>query len=77
MQIEQINLRDRLKQVRHTFDAQLAEVLVSRSELSQAQIGKQFGISQKVIRRVMKQFSIGARKRGPKRTQQMLNPECS
>ena len=73
MQIEQVNLRDRIGQVRLTVDPQLAEVLVGRPDLSQAQIGKEFGISQKVIRRVMKEFNIRARRRGPKPTQQVPN----
>jgi len=71
MQIEQVNLRDRIEQVRLSFDTQLAEVLVGRPDLSQAQIGEEFGISQKVIRRVIKQFNIGARRRGPKSTQHL------
>jgi hypothetical protein len=58
MQIEQVNLRERIEQVRLTVDAQLAEIRVGRPDLSHAQIGKKFGISQKVIRRVMKQFNI-------------------
>jgi hypothetical protein len=66
MQIEQINLRARIEQIRFRFDTELAGVLAGRPDLSQAQIGKEFGISQTVIRRVMKQFNIGARKRGPK-----------
>jgi hypothetical protein len=66
VQIEQINLRDRLDQVRLSFDARLAEILISRPDLDYAHIQKEFGISEKVIRRVAKQFRIGARKRGPK-----------
>ncbi len=77
MQIEQVNLREKLEQVRRSFDSQLAEVLVGRPDLSQAQIKKEFGISDNVIRRVMKQFNIGARKRGPKRTQQVASAERS
>lgn len=66
MQIEQINLREKLNQVRLSFDTQLAELLLGRPDLSHAQIKKEFGIGEKVIRRVIKQFNIGARKRGPK-----------
>jgi hypothetical protein len=73
MQIERMNLKDRIGQVRLTVDSQLAEILVGRPDLSQAQIGKEFGISQKVIRRVMKQFNSRARRRGPKPTQQVPN----
>ncbi|MFZ0201522.1 MAG: hypothetical protein WB523_08245 [Candidatus Sulfotelmatobacter sp.] len=66
MQIEQINLREKLDQARLSFDTELAEVLLGRPDLSHAQIKKEFGIGEKVIRRVIKQFNIGARKRGPK-----------
>lgn len=67
MKIEPINLRARIERVRFRFDTRLAEALLERPDLSQAEIGKQFGISQNVIRRVIKQFNISARKRGPKR----------
>jgi transposase len=53
----------------------MAEVLVGRPDLSQAQIGKEFGISERVIRRVVKQFNIGARKRGPKPKQKGPMPD--
>ena len=62
----QISLKNTLKTARLSFDARLAEVLIARPDLSYTNIGKEFGVSETVIRRVMKQFSIGARKRGPK-----------
>lgn len=62
----QISLKDTLKSARLEFDAQLARVLVGRPDLSYTEIEKEFGISETVIRRVMKQFGIRARKRGPK-----------
>jgi uncharacterized protein YerC len=68
----QISLRDTLKTARLQFDTRLAEVLVSRPDLSYTQIEKEFGISETVIRRVMKQFNIGARKRGPKPKKQAM-----
>lgn len=43
MQIERINLREKFDRARHGFDTQLAEVLLSRSDLCHAQIGKEFG----------------------------------
>lgn len=73
MKIEPINLRARIERVRLRFDTRLAEVLLGRPDLSQDEIGKQFGVSQNVIRRVMKQFNIGARKRGPKPGQRVLD----
>jgi hypothetical protein len=66
VQIEPINLRERLTQSRLSFDAQLATVLVGRPELPYLEVGKEFGVSYNVIRRVRKQFNIGSRKRGPK-----------
>jgi transposase len=66
MRIPQINLRERLDQARFRFDAQLAAVLVGRPDLSLSQIEKEFGVSKKVTRRVIRQFNVGARKRGPK-----------
>jgi hypothetical protein len=62
----QISLKDTLKTARLQFDTRLAEVLIARPDLSYTEIEKDFGISETVIRRVMKQFSIGVRKRGPK-----------
>jgi len=62
----QISLKDTLKSARLDFDSRLAKVLVGRPDLSYTKIQKDFGISETVIRRVMKQFGIGARKRGPK-----------
>jgi DNA-binding GntR family transcriptional regulator len=73
MQIEPIDLRARIEQVRLSFDTRLAEVLLDRPDLSQDAIGRQFGVSRNVIRRVMKQFNINTRKRGPKPVQRVLN----
>jgi uncharacterized protein YerC len=61
-----ISLKNTLKTARLSFDAQLAEVLIARPDLTYTEIEKDFGVSETVIRRVMKQFNIGARKRGPK-----------
>ena len=67
----QISLKDTLKTARLNFDARLAEVLIGRPDLSYTHIEREFGISETVIRRVMKQFNIGARKRGPKPKRQL------
>ena len=72
MQIEQMDLREKLQQVRRSFDARLAEALGNRPYISHARIEKEFGISDRVIRRVMKEFNISARRRGPK-TRQLPN----
>jgi len=75
----QISLKDTFKTARLQFDTRLAEVLITRPDLSYAEIQKDFGISETVIRRVMKLYSIGARKRGPKpgkqETQQNREPK--
>ncbi|MGA9544591.1 MAG: hypothetical protein WBQ85_13545 [Candidatus Sulfotelmatobacter sp.] len=71
MEIERTNLKENITRVQLSFDTQLAELLVARPELSHAYIQKEFGVSQKVIRRVVKQFNIAARKRGPKPSEQM------
>ncbi|MGB8594467.1 MAG: hypothetical protein WCD48_03130 [Candidatus Sulfotelmatobacter sp.] len=64
--IEQINLREKVDRARLSFDTQVAQVLLGRPDLSHAQIAKEFGIGKNVVRRVIKQFNIGGRKRGPK-----------
>ncbi len=66
MQIEQVNLREKLDQARLILDAELADILRGRPDLSHAQVKQKFGVSEKVIRRVIRQFNIGARRRGPK-----------
>lgn len=66
----QISLKDTLKTARLQFDTRLAEVLIGRPDLPYDEIEKEFGISETVIRRVMKQFSLSARKRGPKPVKQ-------
>ena len=55
-----------MDQARLSFDTELAEVLLGRPDLSHSQIKKEFGIGEKVIRGVIKQFNIGVRNRGPK-----------
>ena len=62
----QISLKDTIKTARLDFDNQLAKVLIGRPDLTYTEIEKDFGVSETVIRRVMKQFNIGSRKRGPK-----------
>jgi hypothetical protein len=70
-QIKQVNLRDELARVRLDFDTQLAELLLRRPDLTHLQIRKEFGISQKVIRRVAKEFKLAPRNPGPKPKQQV------
>jgi transposase-like protein len=60
--LEPINLREKLKREQIAFDKRLAEVLRSRPDLTFAQICRQFSVSETVIRRVVRQFNIAARK---------------
>jgi hypothetical protein len=66
MSIERVNLKEQLYQVRLSFDTQLAEVLQRRPDLTQARIKQEFGVSDSVIRRVMKQFNVSPRRGGRK-----------
>lgn len=66
MPIAPINLREKYDLARLSFDHEVASALIARTDLSHAQIAQAFGISQNVVRRVVKQFNIGARRRGPK-----------
>lgn len=63
MGIEKIDLPAELQRVRAAFDKQLADTLLGRTDLTHAQIEKEFGISNKVIRRVSRQFNIRRRTR--------------
>ena len=73
MPIEHVNLKESLYQVRLSFDTQLAEVLQKRPDLTQAQIKQEFGVSDSVIRRVMKQFNISPRRGGGRKPTRQLS----
>lgn len=79
MPIKGVNLRNRIERACLGFEILLAEVLIGRPDLSHARIQKEFEISQKVIRRVIRQFNIGARECGPKPGNQLRRavPPCS
>jgi hypothetical protein len=66
MQIMPIKSKREFEKARRSLDTQLAEVLARRPDLSYPRIEKEFGISGSVIRRVIKQYGIGARRPGPK-----------
>jgi hypothetical protein len=57
MQIMPIKSQEKFEKARRGLDTQLAEVLVSRPDLSYPRIEKQFGISEKVIRRLLRTAS--------------------
>ena len=75
MSIEHVSLKEKLYQVRLSFDARLAEVLQRRTDLTQAQIKQQFRVSDSVIRRVIKQFNI-PRRGGRRPARQVPTAEC-
>ena len=58
MPLKQMDLRTEMRRVRATFDEELAEALRNRTDLTHAEIERQFGVSNKVIRRISKQFNI-------------------
>lgn len=62
MEIKRIDLRAELQRVRAAFDEQLADALLNRTDLTHAQIEQEFGVSNKVIRRVSRQFNISRRR---------------
>jgi len=62
----EMTLKDKLKTARLNFDTRLAEVLNARPDLTHRAIETEFDVSETVIRRVIKQFAIPPRKRGPK-----------
>jgi transcription initiation factor IIE alpha subunit len=61
MTIAPIDLPAELRRVRKNFDQELANTLRERTDLTLTQIAKQFCVSNKVIRRVIKDFSIKPR----------------
>ena len=66
MTIAPIDLRAELRLVRKNFDQHLADTLRERTDLTLTQIAKQFCVSNAVIRRVIKEFSIRRRRAGRK-----------
>ena len=59
-------LKEGLHAARAEFVTRLVAVLVDRTDLSQKQIGRDFGVSESFVRKTAKRFSVPQRKRGPK-----------
>jgi len=59
-------LKEGLHAAKAEFLSRLVEVLVKRTDLSQKQIGKEFGVSESFVRKAARRFAIPRRKRGPK-----------
>jgi len=60
--IEKVDLPAEFQRVRAAFDKQLADALLNRTDLTHAQIERRFGVSNKVIRRISRQFNISRRR---------------
>ncbi len=59
-------LKEGLHAAKAEFASRLVAVLVERTDLSQQQIGKDFGVSESFVRKTARKFSVPHRKRGPK-----------
>jgi transposase len=59
-------LREGLHAARTEFLSRLVTALVYRTDLSQKQIGKDFGVSESFVRKTARRFAVPQRKRGPK-----------
>jgi transposase len=66
------SLKERLHAAKAEFVSRLIAVLVDRTDLSQKQIGKNFGVSESFVKKTARRSAVPRRKRGPKpkRTQQ-------
>jgi len=59
-------LKEGLHAAKAEFLSRLVAVLVDRTNLSQKQIGRDFGVSESFVRKVARRFALPRRKRGPK-----------
>lgn len=59
-------LKENLHAAKEEFVSRLLTALMNRVDLSQKQIGKEFGVSESFVRKTAKQFAVPHRKRGPK-----------
>ena len=59
-------LKEGLHAARAEFLSRLVAVLADRTDLSQKQIGRDFGVSESFVRKAAKRFAVPRRKRGPK-----------
>ena len=59
-------LKEGLHEARAEFVRRLVAVLVERTDLSQKQIGRDFGVSESFVRKAARRFAVPRRKRGPK-----------
>ena len=59
-------LKEGLHAAKAEFFSRLVAVLVDRTNLSQKQIGRDFGVSESFVRKAARRFAVPCRKRGPK-----------
>jgi len=59
-------LKEGLHVAKAEFVRRLVAVLVERTDLSQKQIGRDFGVSESFVRKAAREFTVPRRKRGPK-----------
>jgi transposase len=59
-------LKESLQAVKAEFLSRLVAVLADRTDLSQKQIGRDFGVSESFVRKAARRFAVPRRKRGPK-----------
>jgi transposase len=59
-------LKEGLHATKAEFLSLLVAVLADRTDLSQKQIGRDFGVSESFVRKAARRFAVPRRKRGPK-----------
>ena len=59
-------LKEGLHAAKAEFESRLVAVLLDRTDLSQKQIGRDFGVSESFVRKAARRFAVPRRKRGPK-----------
>jgi transposase len=59
-------LKDGLHAAKAEFASRLIAVLVERTDVSQKQIGRDFGVSESFVKKTARRFAVPYRKRGPK-----------
>jgi transposase len=59
-------LKESLHATKAEFLSRLVAVLADRTDLSQKQIGRDFGVSESFVRKAARRFAVPRRKRGPK-----------
>jgi hypothetical protein len=59
-------LKEGLEAAKAEFLSRLLGVVVERTDLSQKQIGGDFGVSESFVRKAARRFAVPRRKRGPK-----------